>query len=176
MSKKKRILLQSNLCSELIHRDILRKEKIKEEKRSLEEKEADENYAIYGYRYPSEFMKKHKQDYIDGKMHGYRYSEYTSSYYNNSSGDYYSSDYCVIYFYEWSSVHGSQHTYYSFNNFFRYCSDNNIIISDAIKSEMRKMSLIYCTCEPESNNLMLSDSYLNLDNKLKEYETITHRL
>lgn len=167
MSKKKNknIILQSNLCSEIIYRDILRKEKIKEEQRSLEEKEADENYAIYGYRYVSAFMKEHKQDYIDGKMHGYRYSEYTSSY-NNSS--YYDNDYCVIYLYKESSSIVLDRTFFSYTNFFAYCSDNDIELDEITKNNIRNMATVYCIYDSNTKNLLFSYNFDMMCNKFEK--------
>ena len=161
-NKRKNIILQSNLYSEIIQRDILRKEKIKKEQRSLEEKEADENYAIYGYRYVSSFMKEHKQDYIDGKMHGYRYSEYTSSY-NNSS--YYDKDYCVIYLYNETGTIVLDRTFYSYTNFFAYCSDNGIELDEITKNNIRNMATVYCIYESNMKEFLYSYNFSLMSEK-----------
>ena len=145
MSKKKNknIILQSNLCSEIIYRDILRKEKIKEEQRLLEEKEADENYAIYGYRY----------------------SEYTSSY-NNSS--YYDNDYCVIYLYKESSSIVLDRTFFSYTNFFAYCSDNDIELDEITKNNIRNMATVYCIYDSNTKNLLFSYNFDMMCNKFEK--------
>ena len=105
------IRIFSNITSLLISRDEARKEELRKIEEAKKEAEEEENYKIYGYRWPNDYMKAHKQDYLDGKMSGYAYDP---SYYNYGSGSYYNSDYCTIYFYEWSSLDGNQRKFYSY--------------------------------------------------------------
>lgn len=133
-----------------------------EEKRKEAEREKleAENERIYGYKWPNEWMKKHKQDYLDGKITRYHYD---SGFYSDS---YYHSDYCAIYFYEWSSMDGNQHKFYSYSNFYRYCDDNGIKVSDSDKETMRGYSVVYATCIPGKNELMMASTSYGLQSLL----------
>lgn len=158
---KKLINIFSNISSSLIIRDEKRKEELKNF-------ELEENERIYGYRWPNDYMKSHKQDYLDGKMRGYAYdkSSYGGSYYNSST----SSDYCVIYFYEWSSLDGNQHKFYSCENFFSFCKKNDIELNEFDRSSLRNMSTAYITCTPNSNKLLIRNSYYTLQTSLDYYK------
>ena len=168
---KKFITIFSNISSLLISRDEARKDalrKLAEEKRKAEE---EENYKIYGYRWPNDYMKSHKQDYLDGKMSGYAYYP---SYYNYGSGSYYNSynsDYCTIYFYEWSSLDGNQRKFYSYSNFYRFCDASGIKVSEEDKSQLRSMTIAYITCIPGKNELMSACTSYALQNLLDKYKT-----
>ena len=64
------VIIHSNLCSSLLSR-------IEELRLSRIRLKEDENYRIYGYRWPNAFMLSHKQDYLDGKFHGYMSGSYS---------------------------------------------------------------------------------------------------
>ena len=61
------ITILSNVTSLLISRDEARKEELRKIAEAKKEAEEEENYKIYGYRWPNDYMKSHKQDYLDGK-------------------------------------------------------------------------------------------------------------
>ena len=131
---------------------------------------SEENYKIYGYRWPNDYMKSHKQDYLDGKMHGYAYDRseynYDSTMYGNVN-----SDYCMIYFYEWSSLDGNQRKFYSYSNFYRFCDDCGIKVSEEDKSQLRGMTIAYITCIPGKNELMSACTSYALQSLLDKYKT-----
>ena len=157
----------SNISSSLIIRDEARKVSLRKSVEKARKLEEEENYRIYGYRWPNAYMKSHKADYLAGRMHGYEYdkSKYcsVSSYYNDS-------DYCTIYFYEWSSLEGNQHRFYSFNNFYSYCVENGIIVSEDDKKLFRGMSIIYVTCMPGKNELLSASTSYGLERSLICYK------
>ena len=165
------ITILSNITSLLISRDEARKDalrKLAEDKRKAEE---EENYKIYGYRWPNDYMKSHKQDYLDGKMSGYAYDP---SYYNYGSNSYYNSynsDYCTIYFYECSSLDCNQRKFYSYSNFYRFCDACGIKVSEDDKSQLRGMTIAYITCIPGKNELMSACTSYALQNLLDKYKT-----
>ena len=165
------ITILSNVTSLLISRDEARKEELKKLEEAKKKAEEDENYKIYGYRWPNDYMKSHKQDYLDGKMHGYAYDR---SEYNYGSGSYYNSynsDYCIIYFYEWSSLDGNQRKFYSYSNFYRFCNDCGIKVSEQDKTQLRGMTVAYVTCIPNKNELMTSTTSYGLQNLLDKYKS-----
>ena len=162
------ITIFSNITSLLISRDEARKEELRKIEAAKKEAEEEENYKIYGYRWPNDYMKSHKQDYLDGKMHGYAYDP---SYYNYGSGSYYNSDYCTIYFYEWSSLDANQRKFYSYSNFYRFCNDSGIKVSEEDKSQLRGMTIAYITCIPGKNELMSACTSYALQNLLDKYKT-----
>ena len=162
------ITIFSNIPSLLISRDEARKEELKKIEAAKKEAEEEENFKIYGYRWPNDYMKSHKQDYLDGKMYGYAYDP---SYYNYGSGSYYNSDYCTIYFYEWSSLDGNQRKFYSYSNFYRFCDDSGIKVSEEDKSQLRGMTIAYITCLPGKNELMSACTLYALQNLLDKYKT-----
>ena len=162
------ITIFSNITSLLISRDEARKEELRKIEAAKKEAEEEENYKIYGYRWPNDYMKSHKQDYLDGKMHGYAYDP---SYYNYGSGSYYNSDYCTIYFYEWSSLDANQRKFYSYSNFYRFCNDSGIKVSEQDRSQLRGMTIAYITCIPGKNELMSACTSYALQNLLDKYKT-----
>ena len=162
------ITIFSNITSLLISRDEARKEELRKIEAAKKEAEEEENYKIYGYRWPNDYMKSHKQDYLDGKMSGYAYDP---SYYNYGSGSYYNSDYCTIYFYEWSSLDANQRKFYSYSNFYRFCNDSGIKVSEQDKSQLRGMTIAYITCIPGKNELMSACTSYALQNLLDKYKT-----
>lgn len=167
---KKFITIFSNITSLLISRDEARKEELRKIEAAKKEAEEDENYKIYGYRWPNDYMKSHKQDYLDGKMHGYAYGP---SYYNYGSGSYYNnnSDYCTIYFYEWSSLDGNQRKFYSYSNFYRFCNDCGIKVSEQDKSQLKGTTIAYVTCMPNKNELISAATSYGLQNLLDRYKS-----
>ena len=165
------ITILSNITSLLISRDEARKDalrKLAEDKRKAEE---DENFRIYGYRWPNDYMKSHKQDYLDGKMHGYAFEHSGYNYDSNGMYGYVRSDYCIIYFYEWSSLDGNQRKFYSYSNFYRFCNDCGIKVSEQDKSQLRGMTVAYVTCIPGKNELMTSTTSYGLQNLLDRYKS-----
>lgn len=162
------IRIFSNITSLLISRDEARKEELKKLEEAKKEAEEEENYKIYGYRWPNDYMKSHKQDYLDGKMHGYAsgYSDYNYNMYG-----YVKSDYCIIYFYEWSSLDCNQRKFYSYSNFYRFCNDSGIKVSDEDRTQLRGMTVAYVTCIPGKNELMTSTTSYGLQNLLDKYKT-----
>lgn len=161
------IRIFSNITSLLISRDEARKEELRKIEEAKKEAEENENYRIYGYRWPNDYMKAHKQDYLDGKMSGYAYDP---SYYNYGSGSYYNSDYCTIYFYEWSSLDGNQRKFYSYSNFYRFCNDCGIKVSEEDKSQLRGMNIAYVTCMPNKNELISANTSYGLQSLLDKYK------
>ena len=165
------ITIFSNITSLLISRDEARKEELKKLEEAKKEAEEEENFKIYGYRWPNDYMKSHKQDYLDGKMSGYAYDP---SYYNYGSSSYYNSynsDYCTIYFYEWSSLDCNQRKFYSYSNFYRFCDDCGIKVSEDDKSQLRGMTIAYITCIPGKNELMSACTSYALQSLLDKYKT-----
>lgn len=151
------VIIHSNLCSSLLSR-------IEELRLSRIRLKEDENYRIYGYRWPNSFMLSHKQDYLDGKFHGYMSGSYSSS---SSSSSYCDDDNCLIYFYEWSSLSGNQRKFFSYSNFYRFCSDSGIIVSSSDKSKLRSLSCSYVSCKCGKNELLISSTSVGLSNLLK---------
>lgn len=152
--------IYSNISSLIIKEDEARKNKEAEEKRKKEEAERDENFKIYGTAYPNDWMKQHKQDYIDGKYHGYRWSDdaYSDSAYNP--------DYTTIYFYEYSSIEGNQRKFFSISNFSAFCNDCNIPLSQEDKTKIKTNYTSYISCVPGKTDLIICSSFYGLKDKL----------
>lgn len=166
------ITIFSNITSLLISRDEARKEELKKLEEAKKEAEEEENFKIYGYRWPNDYMKSHKQDYLDGKMHGYAY-EHSDYNYGSTNGmyGYVRSDYCIIYFYEWSSLDCNQRKFYSYSNFYRFCNDCGIKVSNEDRTQLRGMTVAYVTCIPGKNELMTSTTSYGLQNLLDSYKS-----
>ena len=144
-----------------------------EEKKKKEEKEKleAEYKKIFGTINPSDWMLKHKQDYIDGKYSGYHYQEpgtYTSPAYHYSA--YQNRDYITLYFYEWSNVDNPPHTYYSWNNFRRFCEESSIKTDCDDEKSAKEYSVCYCTCIPGKAELMEAESLYGLKQMLDTYK------
>ena len=161
------IAILSNLDSRIIFRDEAKKtelEKIKKEKEAAEE---EENERIYGYRWPNQWMRDHKQDYLDGKYHGYKYGVSTT---------YSSNDYCTINFYEWSTMENRPKKFYSYNNFNAFCKDCNIILTEFDKSRMKAYSCMYITCTPGHRTLLISATEVGLQSLINEANNSNHKV
>ena len=163
------ITILSNVTSLLISRDEARKEELRKIAEAKKEAEEEENYKIYGYRWPNDYMKSHKQDYLDGKMHGYAYDRseynYDSTMYGNVN-----SDYCMIYFYEWSSLDNNQRKFYSYSNFYRFCNDYGIKVNEQDRTQLRGMNIAYVTCMPNKNELISAATSYGLQSLLDKYK------
>lgn len=159
----------SNISGELILAD----ERSKAMEKTLKDKEEEELLYIYGTRYPNKWMKEHKEAYLRGKFYGFL-SDSSFDYYDYSS--YYdepkSTDYCTIYFYEYSSVNNNQHRFYSKKEFLDFCNDCNIVLSDDDKKIIDKLSTAYISCIPGKSELMFTSSYYNLENGLNKFNKI----
>jgi hypothetical protein len=127
----------------------------------------DEAYKLYGSYYANNWMVSHKNDYLSGKYQGYisEPSNYTYGY-----------DYCIIYFYENSSVDGNQKKFSSRKEFFKFCEECNIVIDNDMHDAIKNSYQSYITCFPGKNELMLSTSFNGLKESLKRYEKIAHSL
>lgn len=155
------ITILSNLDSRMIFRDEVKRAELEKLKKEREAAEEEENERIYGYRWPNQWMKDHRQDYIDGKYRGYKYGISTA--YTNSNNDY-----CTINFYEWSTMENSPKKFYSYNNFNAFCKDCNIIVSEFDKSRMKNYSCMYITCTPGESTLLISTTEVGLQSLINE--------
>lgn len=135
-----------------------KKRKEEEEKKRKEEEEA-ENMRIYGYRWPNDFMKKHKQDYIDGKYHGYMSewsAEHPYGYSPQYSGYNKDPDYLDIYFFEWSDIDRKPKEFHSKSNFLRFCADNSIEVPSFTKTEIEGFTnKLFIMCPPGRKDMLL---------------------
>lgn len=140
-------------------------ERKKAEKAAKEKAIADENYKIFGYRNPSQFMLEHRQDYIDGTMSGYKYNDYSyyGSYNNNSL------DSCNIYFYEWSDIEGNQKRFFKKSEFYKFCEECGITVTDADKRKLQNMSSSYISCKKGKKELVIAYTSYSLGTALKTF-------
>ncbi len=145
-----------------MERDKKRKE---EEEKKRKEEEETENMRIYGSRWPNDFMKKHKQDYIDGKYHGYM-SEWSFEHQNDYTYHYTHSpqyggynkdpDYLDIYFFEWSNIDRKPKEFHSKSNFLRFCADSKIDVPPFTKTEIEGFTKqLFVMCPPGRQDMLL---------------------
>lgn len=159
----------SNLSVQIIVSDEAYKKRISEEKEREDNSYRNELEVIYGSCFPNDWMKRHVNDYLTGKYHGF-ISEPSSYAYT------YDYDYCNIYFYEYSSVDGNQKKFTSRRAFFKFCEDCHINVDKEIRSVIKNTYQIYITCFPGKSELMLSTTYAGLKENLKRYDKISHSL
>lgn len=159
----------SNLSVQIISSDEAYKKRLSDEKKKEDVFHRNEFEQIYGSCFPNDWMKRHKNDYLSGKYHGFisepHYYEY-----------YYEYDYCTIYFYEYSSVEGNQKKFTSRKDFFKFCKDCNIEIDEEMRSIIKTTYQSYITCFPGKSELMLSTTYAGLKENLNRYNKISHSL
>ena len=166
---KEMLKIHSNLSGELVIEDERYKAHLKAIEYKKKHEEEDRNKEIYGTIYPSNWMKSHKELFEKGLINGY-ISDPSNYYHDN--GTEYMSDYCSIYFYEYSSMDGNQKKFYSRREFYRFCNDCDINVIDDIKSCIDNSYTLYITCVPGKKELMLSTSYIGLEELIKKYNRI----
>lgn len=90
-----------------------------------------------------------------------QYLNNTNTYSNNTPNVY-------IYFYEWSTLNGAfQKMFTEYKDFFKFCIDSGIILTDIERHELYDMSFVYVTCKKGKNELLIADSFSELKNKLE---------
>lgn len=90
-----------------------------------------------------------------------QYLNNTNAYSNNTPNVY-------IYFYEWSTLNGAfQKMFTEYKDFFKFCIDSGIILTDIDRHELYDMSFVYVTCKKGKNELLIADSFSELKNKLE---------
>lgn len=159
----------SNLSVRIISSDESYKKRLSEEREREDKSYRNELEVIYGSCFPNDWMRKHVNDYLSGKYHGFISEPNTYAYT-------YEYDYCNIYFYEYSSVDGNQKKFTSRRAFFKFCEDCHINVDKEIRSVIKNTYQIYMTCFPGKSELMLSTTYAGLKENLKRYDKISHSL
>lgn len=102
---------------------------------------------------------------------------FTSNYhyqykYFNQSLSQKDTDFCMIYFYEWSNLMLGAKPFRSKNEFFKMLENCKIHISESQKKtiEELKSKALFTTCTPNKPHLMTSDSWYNLKKIVEAYE------
>ena len=174
------IKIFSNISSDIVRFVELcneKRKKAEEEKKEAERKaREDENFKIYGYRWPNAWMIAHKQDYIDGKYSGYHYesSDYSYGNYGNSYSYGNTSGFCTVYFYEWSSMDGNQKKFFNLKDFYDYCKKCEIVLTEYDKTQLATYSIVYITCKPGHNTILYSGTSYGLQSALESFKVLSN--
>lgn len=78
-----------------------------------------------------------------------------------------------IYFYEWSTLTGTMKTFTEYRQFFKFCAESNIEVTELDRSILYGSNCNYVVCKPGENKLMISNTYCGLHRKLYEKEEVT---
>lgn len=83
-------------------------------------------------------------------------------------------DYCTLFFYEWSNLRMGAKTYTSKKEFFKFLETCNITITDSQKKQIEdtRYRNIFATCVPNKPQLMLADTWYNLNQLVEAHITV----
>lgn len=87
-------------------------------------------------------------------------------------------DFCTLFFYEWSNLRSGAKTFNSKKEFYKMLEDCKITITESQKKQIdeTRYKNIFATCVPNKPQLMLSDTWYNLNTLVTSHIDIDRRV
>lgn len=74
-----------------------------------------------------------------------------------------------IYFYEWSNLNSTPRHFTTYFNFFRFCVESNIVVTNDIRNKLYGMdNTIYVVCKQDKPELLFANAFQELQKLFNE--------